>query len=54
LQVPLLGIAANPSTVYVAGPQGVLQYSASVAENQQGWSEVTGLTVAGAVPVMPG
>jgi hypothetical protein len=54
VQVPLSGIAANPSTVYIAGPQGVLQYSASVAENQQGWSEVAGLMVAGAVPVMPG
>jgi hypothetical protein len=54
VQVPLLGIAANPSTVYVAGPQGVLQYSASVAEIEQGWSEVTGLMVAGAVPVLPG
>lgn len=47
-------IAANPSTVYVAGPQGVLQYSASVAESQQGWSEVAGLTVMGAEPVLPG
>ena len=54
LQVPVLGIAANPSTVYVAGLEGVLQYSASVAENEQGWSAVAGLTVAGAVPVLPG
>ena len=54
LQVPLLGIAANPSTVYVAGLEGVLQYSASVAENEQGWSSVAGLTMAGAVPVLPG
>ncbi|CNK21310.1 lipoprotein LpqB [Mycobacterium tuberculosis] len=54
LQVPLLGIAANPSTVYVAGLEGVLQYSASVAQNEQGWSAVAGLTVPGAVPVLPG
>jgi len=54
LQIPLFSIAANPSTVYVATPQGVLQYSASVAENQQGWSEVAGLMMPGAAPVLPG
>jgi hypothetical protein len=32
----------------------VLQYSASVAQNEQGWSAVSGLTVPGAVPVLPG
>jgi hypothetical protein len=50
----LFAIAANPSTVYVAGPQGVLMYSASAAETQQGWSEVTGLMIGGAAPVLPG
>ena len=54
LQTPLTTIAANPSTVYVAAPQGVLQYSASAAESQQSWSEVSGLMAAGAVPVLPG
>jgi hypothetical protein len=54
LQTPLTAIAANPSTVYVAAPQGVLQYSASAAESQQLWSDVSGLTVPGAEPVLPG
>jgi hypothetical protein len=54
LQMPVTTVAANPSTVYVATPQGVLQYSASAAETQQSWSEVSGLTVAGAAPVLPG
>ena len=54
LQIPLTAIAANPSTVYVAAPQGVLQYSASAAESQQGWSEVSGLMVGGTAPVLPG
>ena len=54
VQLPVATVAANPSTVYVAGPQGVLQYSASVGEGQQGWSEVPGLTVVGAAPVLPG
>ncbi|RIU52102.1 hypothetical protein D1619_29300, partial [Klebsiella pneumoniae] len=39
LQTPLTAIAANPSTVYVAGPQGVLMYSASV-ESRPGWADV--------------
>jgi hypothetical protein len=47
-------VAANPSTVYVAAPQGVLQYSASAPETQQSWSEVSGLTEPGAAPVLPG
>jgi hypothetical protein len=47
-------VAANPSTVYVAAPQGVLQYSASAPETQQSWSEVSGLTESGAAPVLPG
>jgi hypothetical protein len=46
-------VAANPSTAYVAAPQGVLQYSAS-ADGQQGWVEVSGLAVPGAAPVLPG
>ncbi len=54
LQMPVTTVAANPSTVYVATPQGVLQYSASAAETQQSWSEVSGLTVPGAAPVLPG
>jgi hypothetical protein len=54
LQMPVTTVAANPSTVYVAAPQGVLQYSASAAESQQSWSDVPGLMVAGAAPVLPG
>jgi hypothetical protein len=54
LQMPVTTVAANPSTVYVATPQGVLQYSASAAEGQQSWSDVPGLMVAGAAPVLPG
>jgi hypothetical protein len=54
LQIPLTAIAANPSTIYVAAPQGVLQYSASAAESQQGWTEVPGLMTGGAAPVLPG
>jgi Lipoprotein LpqB beta-propeller domain len=55
LQTPVSTVAANPSTVYVAAPEGVLQYSASAApEDQQSWSDVSGLTVAGAAPVLPG
>jgi hypothetical protein len=54
LQIPLSAIAANPSTVYVAGMQGVHMYSASAAESQQGWSDVAGLMVPGAAPVLPG
>ncbi|MFV0495896.1 MtrAB system accessory lipoprotein LpqB [Mycobacterium sp.] len=54
LQIPLFAIAANPSTVYVGGPQGVMMYSASAVDSQQGWSEVPGLMIGGAVPVLPG
>ncbi|OBG65161.1 hypothetical protein A5680_17755 [Mycobacterium sp. E2989] len=54
LQMPVLTVAANPSTVYVGASQGVLQYSAAAAEGQQGWSEVPGLMVFGAAPVLPG
>jgi Lipoprotein LpqB beta-propeller domain len=54
LPIPLTAIAASPSTVYVAAPQGVLQYSAGAAESQQTWSEVPGLMMGGALPVLPG
>jgi len=50
----LTAIAASPSTVYVAAPQGVLQYSASAPESQQTWSEVPGFMLGGAAPVLPG
>lgn len=52
--LPVSTVVANPSTVYVQGPDGVLQYSASTTETQQGWAEVPGLNVPGAAPVLPG
>ena len=52
--LPVSTVVANPSTVYVEGPDGVLQYSASTTEAQQGWAEVPGLNVPGAAPVLPG
>ena len=52
--LPVSTVVANPSTVYVEGPEGVLQYSASTNEAQQGWTEVPGLTIPGAAPVLPG
>jgi hypothetical protein len=54
LLAPVTAVAANPSTVYVADQRGVLQLSASAAENEQSWLEVRPLMVPGAVPVMPG
>ncbi|HET9876482.1 MAG TPA: MtrAB system accessory lipoprotein LpqB [Mycobacterium sp.] len=54
LQLPVSTVAANPSTVYVADPRGVLQLSSSAAENEQVWSAVPPLMVGGAVPVLPG
>jgi hypothetical protein len=54
LQVPVSTIAANPSTVYVADPRGVLQLSSSAAEGKQSWSDVPGFTAPGALPVLPG
>ncbi|OBK52203.1 hypothetical protein A5655_22165 [Mycobacterium sp. 1081908.1] len=54
LQMPVTTVAANPSAVYVAAPDGVLQYSASAPETQQSWSEVSGLSTPGALPVLPG
>jgi len=52
--LPVSTVAANQSTVYVEAPDGVVQYSASAAEGQQGWSEVSGLAIPGAAPVLPG
>lgn len=54
LQLPVSTIAANPSTVYVADPRGVLQLSGSGAEGPQGWLGVAPFMVGGAVPVLPG
>jgi hypothetical protein len=54
LQLPVSTIAANPSTVYVADPRGVLQLSTSAAETKQGWSMVPALMVGGTLPVLPG
>ncbi|GBE65666.1 lipoprotein LpqB [Mycobacterium sp. MFM001] len=54
LQLPVTTIAANPSTVYVADPRGVLQLSGSGAEGPQGWLGVAPFMVGGAVPVLPG
>ncbi len=54
LQLPVSAIAANPSTVYVADPRGVLQLSGSAAENTQVWSGLDPFMVGGAVPVLPG
>jgi hypothetical protein len=52
--VPVSTIAANPSTVYVADPRGVLQLSSSAAEGEQSWLDVPGFMTAGALPVLPG
>ncbi len=54
LQLPVSTIAANPSTVYVADPRGVLQLFSSADQTQQGWVPVPPLMVGGAVPVLPG
>ncbi|HYB36844.1 MAG TPA: MtrAB system accessory lipoprotein LpqB [Mycobacterium sp.] len=54
LQTPVSTVAANPSTVYVADPRGVLQLSSSTAENEQNWSDVPGFMAPGALPVLPG
>lgn len=53
LKLPVSTIAANPSTVYVADPRGVLQLSSS-AVNKQDWATVGPFMVSGAVPVLPG
>lgn len=54
LRLPVSTVAANPSVVYVAGPSGVSELSGWGAEGHQGWVDVPGLMVAGAVPVLPG
>ncbi|WP_428342005.1 MtrAB system accessory lipoprotein LpqB [Mycobacterium sp.] len=54
LQQPVGVIAANPSTVYVADPRGVMQLSISGAEGVQGWLDVPPFMAGGAMPVMPG
>ncbi|MGH3633208.1 MtrAB system accessory lipoprotein LpqB [Mycobacterium sp.] len=54
LRQPVSTVAANPSTVYVADPRGVLQLSGSGAEGPHGWLDVPGFMVPGAVPVLPG
>lgn len=53
LHLPVSTIAANPSTVYVADPRGVLALSSSAGDNE-GWSPVGPFMVGGAVPVLPG
>jgi hypothetical protein len=54
LRLPVSTVAANPSTVYVAGPGGVLKLSGWGGEAPQGWQEVPAFMVPGAVPVLPG
>lgn len=54
LATPVSVIAANPSTVYVADPRGVMQLSASRPPEEQSWSPVVSFQVPGAVPVLPG
>lgn len=54
LQLPVTTIAANPSSVYVADPRGVLQLSSSGAEGTPAWIDVRAFMVGGAVPVLPG
>lgn len=54
LLMPVTTVAANPSTVYVADQRGVLQLSASAAEDNPGWVEVRPLMTAGSLPVLPG
>lgn len=51
---PVTAVVANPSTVYVADPRGVLQLSAATPDNGQAWVEVRPLMVRGAIPVLPG
>jgi Lipoprotein LpqB beta-propeller domain len=54
LAVPVGTVAANPSTVYVADPRGILQLSGTGAEENQTWTGVPPLMVPGAVPVLSG
>ncbi|MCT7660941.1 MtrAB system accessory lipoprotein LpqB [Mycobacterium deserti] len=54
LLMPVSTVAASPSTVYVADERGVLQLSASAAEDNPAWAEVRPLMANSAVPVLPG
>lgn len=54
LVMPVTTVAANPSAVYVADGQGVLQLSGSAGDDDPGWTEVRPLMVPGALPVLPG
>ncbi len=54
LQLPVSTIVADPSTVYVADPRGVLALSSARAEDEQSWSPLGPFMVAGAQPVLPG
>ena len=47
LLMPVGGVAANPSTVYVADARGILQLSGSAAENDPRWVEVRPLMTPG-------
>ncbi|MCP9273848.1 MtrAB system accessory lipoprotein LpqB [Mycolicibacterium arenosum] len=52
--IPVTTVSANPSTVYVADPRGVLQLTGSAAEDDLMWAEVRPLMVGGAEPVLSG
>jgi hypothetical protein len=54
LLVPVTTVTANPSTVYVADPRGVLQMTGSAAEGDLMWAEVRPLMTGGAEPVLSG
>ena len=54
LLMPVTTVAANPSTVYVAGERGVLQLSGSASDDDPAWAEVRPLMVPDALPVLPG
>ena len=54
LVMPVTTVAANPSAVYVADGQGVLQLSGSAGDDDPGWTQVRPLMVPGALPVLPG
>ena len=54
LRQPVSAIAADPSTVYVSDPRGVVRLSGATSEHKHVWTPVTAFLVAGAVPVLPG
>lgn len=54
LLIPVTTVSANPSTVYVADPRGVLQLTGSAAEDDLMWAEVRPLMTGGAIPVLSG